>query len=110
MRKESVPEFRGLGRVYGEYLRWFRRKAVSSAVRKGRRELAALPVYNEDVFDGGSFTLNRMYFLVFLPPSQSRSGKPEYFSFSQLNLMERTWSMSGGDRVEKMIPLEYRLE
>lgn len=96
--------------VYTDYLKWFRDHAKEGILPKQEDELVGFHAFHEDSFDDGDITLNRMFFLIPLFPSQTRNGRLEVFAFSELNLMVRTSDESGCDKVDRLIPVEYRIE
>lgn len=91
--------------VYQCYLSWFRDRARPGAAPKQEEELIGAYSYNEDVFEDGHIYLNRVVYYVPLNSCEAKSGKPEVFGFSELNLLEKDCC---GD-IEEIIPVEYAL-
>ncbi|ANU54117.1 hypothetical protein I5Q82_10125 [Acutalibacter muris] len=91
--------------VYQHYLSWFSDHARSDAIPKREEEIVGAHSYNEDVFSDGHISLNRVIYYVPLKQSEAKSGKPEIFGFTELNLLEED---SSGD-IEKITPVEYAL-
>lgn len=95
-------------RVYQGYLDWFRDKAAAAAKPKDQEGLLGYQLCNEDVFEGDGFLLNRVFFFVPLLPSESKSGRLEVFTASELNLLQKADGAAGED-FEKITPVEYTL-
>lgn len=95
--------------VYQDYLAWFREQARPTANPREKEELLGCQIFHEDIFENDNILLNRMYFLIPLSPSQSKSGALEIFRFSELNLMLKMCS-DKIDHVVGIIPAEYRKE
>lgn len=91
--------------VYQHYLNWFAERARPDAAPKPEDEIVGAYSYNEDVFDDGHIILSRMVYYVPLTSSEAKSGRPELFGFTELNLMEES---SDGD-VEGITAVEYAL-
>ena len=92
-------------KAYGAYLAWFQEKAVSSAVPKDREAVLGFQLCHEDVFENDSILLNRMFFILPLLPSESKSGLLELFAVFELNLMQKA-----GDDTEDVTPVEYAIQ
>lgn len=91
--------------VYQSYLLWFSEHARPGAAPKPDEELIGAYSYNEDVFEDGHIYLNRVVYYVPLDSREAKSGKPEIFGFSELNLMEKD---EIGD-IKGITPVEYEL-
>ncbi len=101
----SVKDGYSFDEAYRRYLSWFQEKAVSSAVPKDQEAVLGFQLCHEDVFENDSILLNRMFFIVPLLPSESKSGLLELFAISELNLLQK----AGGD-VEDITPVEYTVQ
>lgn len=95
--------------VYQAYLNWFKGRGEEFSRPKEMEELLKFQITNEDVFEGPTVLLNRVYFSVPIFPGESRQGKFEYFNFSELNLMLKSRHTDGGE-ITNVIPAEYRIE
>lgn len=106
MEKNLKMIFRG---IYREYLKWFEERAQETARPIDEEEMIDCQICHEDIFENSNYLLNRMFFLIPLAPSQSRSGTLEAFAFSEMNLMLKG---PGGDAddVLDIYPVEYRRE
>ncbi len=102
MKTTVVKSFDGL---YLRYQEWFRGRAAERAAPWDREDFPRFQSFHEDVYDNGRVILNRMYYMIPLSPTESRSGKLEIFSFSELNLMEMD-----GDDIADCRTIEYRIE
>lgn len=91
-------------RIYEAYLMWFHDKARPSAVPKGKEDLLQYQSGHEDVYEDAGVLLNRMFFVIPLLPSESKSGQFELFQFSELNLMKKDIK---SDDTEEVISVEY---
>lgn len=91
--------------VYQHYLAWFAEHARPGTAPKPEEQLVGAYSYNEDVFDDGHIILSRMVYYVPLPSSEAKSGRPELFGFTELNLMEES---RDGD-IEGITAVEYAL-
>ncbi len=78
--------------LYDDYLAWFRKRAKDQTTAWSREDFSRFQSLNEDVFENGRILLNRVYYLVPLLPGQSRSGRLEVFSFSELNMLFRDYA------------------
>ncbi len=97
-------------RIYQDYLAWFQERARDGADPIDEEQLIRYQIHNEDAFENASYLLNRIYFVVPLSPSQSRSGSMELFAFSELNLLVKGTANGISDEVLDMYPVEYRRE
>jgi len=95
--------------VYQDYLTWFRERARPNANPKEKEELLGCQIFHEDIFENDNLLLNRMYFLIPLSPSQSKSGELEAFQFSELNLMMKIHA-DKIDEIAGILCVEYRKE
>lgn len=91
--------------VYQYYLAWFADRAQPGAAPKSEEEIIGTYSYNEDIFDDGHITLSRVVHYVPLTSREAKSGKPELFGFTELNLIEER---SDGE-IAKIVPVEYTL-
>jgi len=92
-------------KAYGAYLAWFQEKAAADAVPKDQEAILGFQLCQEDVFENDSILLNRMFFVVPLLPAESKSGRLELFTISELNLLQKS-----GDDVEGITPVEYTVQ
>lgn len=91
--------------IYQCYLDWFSSHARPGAAPMPEEELAGVQAYNEDVFDNGSIVLSRVVYYVPLAPSEAKSGRPELFGFTELNLLQG----NGEGDIRDIAPVEYAL-
>ncbi len=101
----SVKDGYSFDEAYGRYLSWFQEKAAAGAVPKDREEILGFQLCHEDVYQDDTMLLNRMYFVIPLLPSESKSGQLELFAISELNLMRKT-----GGASEDFTPIEYETQ
>lgn len=95
-------------RVYQSYLVWFRQKALKSARPSGPEDILKYQLCHEDVFEQDGLLLNRMYFLIPLLPSESKSGHLETFTIAELNLLQKSDPSSCGE-FDRLTPIEYTI-
>lgn len=95
--------------VYQDYLAWFWERARPTANPKEKEEVLGCQIFHEDIFENDDILLNRMYFLIPLSPSQSKSGALETFRFSELNLMLKI-HMESAEEITDILPVQYRRE
>lgn len=93
-------------KAYESYLAWFRDKATDMTKPKDEEEILGCQMCSEDVFEGGTFLLNRVFFFVPLLPSESKSGRLEIFTVSELNLLKKT-SETAEENFDEVVPVEY---
>lgn len=101
----SVKDGYSFDEAYGHYLSWFQEKAAANAVPKDKEAILGFQLCHEDVFEDDAIFLNRMFFIVPLLPSESKSGQLELFAISELNLMQKA-----GDDTEDVTPVEYTIQ
>ena len=94
-------------KAYESYLSWFHEKAMPSAAPKDREAVLGCQMCQEDVFEDDSYILNRMFFLLPLLPSESKSSRLEIFIITELNLMKK---LEYDDDIEYIIPVEYSVQ
>lgn len=102
MVTQPIKSFEAL---YSCYLRWFQEHAGKNVTPLKAEDFPRFLSFHEDVCENSRILLNRVYYIIPLPPSQSASGALKTFTFSELNLMEKA-----GDEMENVCPVEYRVE
>ena len=95
-----------LENIFEKYIAWFAEHALEGIAPPAREQLNLQQTHNEDLYEDDRCVVNRTCYLLPLLPSQSKSGRLEVFSFSELNLMFKN---PDGDP-EEVFPVEYRLE
>ncbi len=93
--------------VYQRYLEWFHSKARQNAKPKSAEDVIGFHLFHEDVFESQRLILSRMIYSIPLLTSESDTGKAEFFTFSELNLMEKVFTNDGEDEIEEIVPVEY---
>lgn len=100
------------GVIYQDYLAWFRERARTGVDPIDEEQLINYQICHEDTFESADHILNRVYFAIPLPPTQSCSGNLEFFSCSTLNFMKKGQAPDTdvADEVIEVYPVEYRRE
>lgn len=93
--------------VYGRYLEWFRDNARPGAQPRAQETLPGFSLCHEDIFESPTDALNRMFFLVPLLPSESKSGRLEIFAITELNLLKKA---EDDDEIQDIVPVEYSVQ
>lgn len=75
--------------IYGEYLEWFRERAKPGREPKGRRGLFETFLFSQTVVDGAAFALDQAFFITWICSKDAKSGRPEWFLFSELDMLPR---------------------
>lgn len=94
--------------AYAGYLAWFhdQASAIARPKEKEKENILGCQMWHEDVFEEETLLLNRVFFLVPLLPSESKSGQLEIFVITELNLLKTT---GADDEIEDVIPIKYSI-
>lgn len=102
MKTQLITNFEAL---YSRYLDWFRERAKKEVIPLEKECFPQFQSFHEDVYETDRLLLNRMYYMIPISPLESLTGKLEIFSFSELNLMEKS-----KDDISDLRTVEYRVE
>ena len=91
--------------VYPRYCTWFSDHALPDALPKRKEEIADSFAYGEDVFEDDQILLNRAVYYIPLSAAEAKSGQPEMFGFTELNLMK----IGDDGDVSEIVAVEYTL-
>lgn len=93
--------------AYKCYLEWFQDRAVAQAKPKSMKDFLGYQIGAEDVFEKENMLLARTFFFVPIFPSESKFGRMEIFTISELNFMEKVLSKNGEDDILDVEAIEY---
>ena len=90
---------------YGEYLRWFRTRALADSEPRSMEELCHMFLFSRTAYECASYVLDEAYFITWIDPKETKNGVAAWFIFAETDML---LIEADGDVSNRAIQTTYR--